>query len=281
MVKWLKMLAFAAACAVGTAGCGSKTNTEGAAIGSATADAGLDIAAEAGKAPSEVERYLMSQGAKITMTFPSESGLRAVVAERGQDRRLFYILPDGKHMVVGTIFDATGGDVTSNDMSRASIGAAAGGDATVAADSQLWERAGQTRYIAEGTGENVVYVIFDPNCPYCHKLWEVIRPAVASGRTQVRWIPAAILAASSKNLAAAIYESKDPARALGDLQSGKLTPVTVSVDVEKALDESLQLLRSTGYTGVPTVLYKNGSEVRVTMSALSNESLLNEIFRLK
>ncbi|MEJ2509073.1 MAG: hypothetical protein P8009_06285 [Gammaproteobacteria bacterium] len=29
----------------------------------------------------------------------------------------------------------------------------------------------QASWIAEGKGPHVVYVFFDPNCPYCHKLY--------------------------------------------------------------------------------------------------------------
>ena len=33
------------------------------------------------------------------------------------------------------------------------------------------KQAEQAKWIAEGQGKRVVYVIFDPNCPYCHKVF--------------------------------------------------------------------------------------------------------------
>ncbi len=69
-------------------------------------------------------------------------------------------------------------------------------------------------WIAEGTGRKVLYVIIDPNCPYCHKLWERLRGPVARGELQVRWIIVGYLTATSPGKAAAILQAEDPVEAL-------------------------------------------------------------------
>lgn len=212
------------------------------------------------------EQYLMKQGVKISQAFVSRSSLKAIVADNGSERRLFYVTPDGQSLISGMVFDLDGQNITSEDMARFNVRDVGGSQ--VLSDAQLdelWSRAGELQYISEGTGRPV-YVVFDPNCPYCHQLWRSLREVAASGNVEVRWIPVAILSESSKNLAAALYQSKSPLSALNELGLGSLTAVSV---VEKSaaasLARNLLLLRDTGYTGVPTLLWKEGDTVRVRM----------------
>lgn len=271
-------LTFVLAAAVALAGCSGAEATDKAPIAAAGAAPATAQAEGAGK-PSEAEQFLISQGATISAAFTSESGLKAVVADRGLDRRLFYITPDGKHVILGTVFDAKGGNVTSNDMSRASIrGDGAQKELDEAELAKLWEQAAGLDYIAEGEGDKVAYVIFDPQCPYCHKLWAKLRDVAAKGGTQVRWIPVAILSEDSKQFAAAIYQAKNSRDALTEMNNRTLTGVKVTEISADKLERNLQLLRATGYTGVPTVLYRDQGKVRATIQALSDDAIFEKAF---
>jgi thiol:disulfide interchange protein DsbG len=75
---------------------------------------------------------------------------------------------------------------------------------------QIW----QTSAATQGSGPRVVDVFFDPNCPYCHKLYDDLQPWVGKQGLQLRWIPVAVLAPSSEGKAAAMLQSADRARAL-------------------------------------------------------------------
>ncbi|CAJ4333239.1 Thiol:disulfide interchange protein DsbG precursor [Burkholderia pseudomallei] len=219
-------------------------------------------------ATSEAEAHLTASGARIVQTFSSVSGLKAIVAENGKDRRLFYASPDGKSLIVGTVFDAKGVNVTSTDLARA--GLVASGDAAPAPNalpgairelpSALWDRAAKLRWFEEGKGDNVMYVIFDPNCPYCRQLWSALRPAVQSGKARVRWLPVAILADSSKGLAAALYASKSPAESMQQLENHMLSPVAPSKETSLATAYNLLLLRDVGFTSVPTILFRRAGK---------------------
>lgn len=271
-------LTFVLAAAVALSGCsGAEATDKAAATGPAAAP--TTAQAEGAPAPTEAEQFLISQGATISAAFTSDSGLKAVVADRGLDRRLFYITPDGKHVILGTVFDAKGGNVTSNDMSRASIrGDGAQKELDEAALAKLWEQAGELDYITEGQGDKVAYVIFDPQCPYCHKLWEKLRDVVATGGTQVRWIPVAILSEDSNQFAAAIYQANNSRDALTEMNNRTLTGVKVTEKTAEKLERNLQLLRTSGYTGVPTVLYKDQGKVHATISVLSDEATFAKAF---
>lgn len=216
--------------------------------------------------PTEAEAYLVKKGVTIAQTFVSRSSLKAIVADNGSERRLFYVTPDGKSLISGMVFDLDGNNVTSEDLARFNVKDVGGSQVLSEAQlDDLWKRAGELKFIAEGKGRPV-YVVFDPNCPYCHQLWRSLREVADAGQVQVRWIPVGILAESSKNLAAALYQARSPVAALNDLGLGALTAApAIQKDTADALARNVLLLRDTGYTGVPTLLWKEGDKVRVRM----------------
>jgi len=223
-----------------------------------------------------VEQYLMSKGVKISAAFPSASGLKAIVADSGKERRLFYVTPDGKSLISGTVFDATGNSVTAVDMGRGGIDTAAATAPQVPGSQAkaLWDRAEQLSWISEGkAGAKTIYVLFDPNCPYCHRLWTTLRTAVNNGKIQVRWLPVAILKDDSKALGAAIYASKEPSKAMAQMVEHQLAPAPVSDAVNKRIAYNLLLLKDTGYTGVPTILYQQGGQYRVSMGVPNDREI--------
>ncbi len=81
------------------------------------------------------------------------------------------------------------------------------------ADAML-ARMSQTSAVTLGHGARVVDVFFDPNCPYCHELYEDLQPWVGRQGLRLRWIPVAVLAPSSEGKAAAILQAADPRQAL-------------------------------------------------------------------
>ena len=43
--------------------------------------------------PTEAEQYLLNQGVNISATFPSSTGMKAILADMGGQKRLFYVTP--------------------------------------------------------------------------------------------------------------------------------------------------------------------------------------------
>lgn len=221
-----------------------------------------------------VEKNLMAKGVQIVQTFPSSSGLKAIIADNGKEKRLFYVTPDGKSLIVGMVFDTNGENVTTADMSRAGVTDVGG--AKTLTDAQLesiWARAEKLNWIPEGTGKKAIYVLFDPNCPYCHRLWTSLRGAVAAGNVQIRWLPVAILKDSSKGLGAAIYAARNPSQVLSEMVNRQLQPAVVTDAANKKMAYNLLLLRDTGYTGVPTIIYRQNGKVRTAMGSPTDAEL--------
>ena len=129
----------------------------------------------------------------------------------------------------------------------------------------------QASWIAEGKGPHVAYVFFDPNCPYCHKLYEATRDEVKAGKLQLRWIPVGILLPTSHGKAVAMLGAKDPLKAfyknedgytMGD---GGIDEDLGTPEVEKKLSANEALLARTQLGAVPLMLFtsKDGEAVMI------------------
>ncbi|MBI3561212.1 MAG: thiol:disulfide interchange protein DsbG [Gammaproteobacteria bacterium] len=119
----------------------------------------------------------------------------------------------------------------------------------------------QATWITEGKSPHIIYIFFDPNCPFCHKLYESTRAWVKQGKAQLRWIPVGMLTPTSHGKAAAMLVAKDPLKAFyqneesyrqgGGIDEDFATPV-----VEKQLKANEALLARTGTGAVPTLLLR-------------------------
>jgi thiol:disulfide interchange protein DsbG len=76
---------------------------------------------------------------------------------------------------------------------------------------RLTQNLEQAKWIAAGSKSptRVVYVFTDPNCPYCHDLWQAMQTARAPD-VQIRYLLVAVINEESRGKDAAILESKDP-----------------------------------------------------------------------
>ncbi len=81
--------------------------------------------------------------------------------------------------------------------------------------AELLQRLAQARWIASAakSGERIVYVFTDPNCPYCNDLWSAMQKRSPPG-VQVRYLLVAVIDADSHARDAAILEAPNPAAAL-------------------------------------------------------------------
>ena len=144
-------------------------------------------------------------------------------------------------------------------------GATHGGAPTPAEQARtekVMARFAAAHWIAEGTGKRILYVFMDPNCPYCHKLFDELQPQIASRHLQVRYIVVGYLTATSQGKAAAILTAKDPLKALeynernfgrhGDL--GGIDEILPSARIIGELEKNYRLLRATGANGVPAMV---------------------------
>jgi protein-disulfide isomerase len=82
-----------------------------------------------------------------------------------------------------------------------------------AADYQYVQK---TYWIEQGdpTAPQKMYVVIDPNCIFCHELFNELQPLITDKKVCVRWIIIGAIRPSSPDRAQAIFTAKDPLAAL-------------------------------------------------------------------
>lgn len=119
--------------------------------------------------------------------------------------------------------------------------------------------------MTEGTGTRTLYILFDPNCPSCHKLFVELRPYIRQGTLTIHWIPAGILTPSSPGKAAALLQSKHPLQAFyrseenwnfGGMRGGDIPPLNdPNAKTRHALKINDDILAAYGLDGVPVTVF--------------------------
>ncbi|WP_145960570.1 thioredoxin fold domain-containing protein [Acidiferrobacter sp. SPIII_3] len=140
--------------------------------------------------------------------------------------------------------------------------AAGGAQARPADNTRLWTFVRHTTTIREGRHHVRLYVFFDPNCPYCHDLYEALQPIIRSQGLGVRFVPVGILALSSYGKAAALLEASRPQAAMARMEAGfhggrgAIRPRRATAPVARALLYNVRLFEAAGAQGVPFLVYK-------------------------
>lgn len=241
---------------------------------------GLSVSVFASRSASDAERSAIPVGVTklasdagvqiAEASIPAPDGMKGWAAFKGQQPLAFYSTNDGKYVIAGTLFDAKG-----NDLTRAPLLKAVG---PMLSDG-LWGRLANSHWIGEGNpdAKRILYVVTDPNCPYCSRLWRDTQPWVRAGTVQVRNIVVGILTPTSYGKAAALLAASNPEQAFHDHQAAQfevnksnapgrmkslngsgITPLT-SVDskLKQKLAANQQLMADLGVNATPALFWKD------------------------
>lgn len=231
----------------------------------------LAACAQAQDYPAPIQA-LASKGVAIKGTLPAPAGFKGYVGDfRGQPIPV-YLLPDGKHVAVGTLFDASGNDLTQAPLQTATA---------PALDASLWADLGKATWVAEGATQpkRIVYVFTDTECPYCNKLWKATQPLLANGNVQVRHIIVAVIAPKSVNRAATILDAPDQKAVLHQHENsfGHSTvqpTANVPAAIMKQIGANEQLMHKLGIQGTPATIYKDAAgKIHMAQGMLPDDQL--------
>jgi thiol:disulfide interchange protein DsbG len=203
---------------------------------------------------------------KIEKSFDVSKGLTGHVLQATSDpnqETIAFIDKKAKHLFIGSLIDQKGENLTQEYTDKY---------ITVKKAKRALSDIRTAHFIADGSesAPHKTYVFMDPNCSYCHLLYNEILPFVKKGTLEVRWIPVAIrpqsegkaariLHADPKNAVALI--AKDEANFSMQTEQGSLTPLKKSKDkaVLKAFTDlaANNKLFSANFNGTPVILFKN------------------------
>lgn len=221
-------------------------------------------------------RALAGKGIAITATLPAPAGFKGFVGSYQGGKLPIYLLPDGKHVVVGTLFDENGNNLTEAPLQEAS---------KLPLTEATWNELAKSTWIAEGSvkPKRIVYVFTDTECPYCHKLWLATQPLLAGGDVQVRNVMVAVIAPQSLYRAAAVLDSSDPLATLrrheNSFGHSSVAPAkTVTAATAKHVAANIALMEALNIHGTPAVVYKDSTGQVRMLSGMPTDDRMKIIF---
>lgn len=215
--------------------------------------------------PANLINQITHGNAVILNQFNAVGNLQGFVIQSSHDSNQSIIYADnqGRYVVFGTLIGADGHNISEQNFQQY----IAPQSANVA-----FSYIGSTAWIQQGsnTAPHQMYVIFDPNCIFCHRLYEALQPFIQKGQLAVRWLPVAFLKASSTGKAYALLSSPKPLDMLEQneknfneaTEDGGIPPLnTPSAAVQQQLQNNMAFLTEAQITAAPALLYKtnNGS----------------------
>lgn len=221
---------------------------------------------------------LEAQGAQISKPFQAQASLTAYTLRVDGRELMAYVMPDNKHILIGSLIDENGNNLTLAYLQK---------QRPPIVGNDIWKKLAGATWLAVGAEKpkRIVYSFTDPNCPYCHEFWEAAKPFYEAG-LQVRYIPVAILAPTSMTKAAAILDADDPVAAL-TLHEENRSSGGIEVDAEPSpearskLERNNKLMQELGAHATPATMYLDPEEeVQVTVGLPPTELLEEKIFRL-
>lgn len=136
-------------------------------------------------------------------------------------------------------------------------------------------------WFEEGTGQQVVYVFYEPNCGYCHRLYKLLRNHLTDLR--IRWVPMAFLSNESAPVAAYMLASDNPNEYLAKVNEAKEKnqplpePGPYAKDHLDKLELNSTVMRQFGIQGTPAVVYEKDGKTSLIKGVPSMENLADMI----
>lgn len=205
-------------------------------------------------AASVVQQALAAEGLVINGSLDAPAGYRGYLANyRGQELPV-YALPDGRHVMIGTLFDVNGENLTAQAMAQA---------ASNSFGEAQWRQLESSAWVTEGNpkAQRIVYAFVDTRCPYCRQFWQQSQPWLTKGGVQIRNILVGVIAPESLPEAAAILAARDPARAWNRNEQNFNAPAAPAGNPSAAatakVKSNTDLMRQLGFMGTPAIVWKD------------------------
>lgn len=231
----------------------------------------LGVAEELPAAVKAVE----ARGAEIVGSFDAPGGLKGYAARFNGQGVSLYLTPDGEHVLVGTLVNAQGEDLSRPQLEQLVY---------EPMGKEMWQRLEDSTWIADGSADapRIVYMFSDPNCPFCNMFWEQARPWVEAGDVQVRHVMVGMLRPDSAGKSAALLAADNPEQALNEHEAaGKASTLKAMKNIPADLDEQLQanlaLMGEMGASATPAIYFMDENNRLQQQQGAPQPDTLNKI----
>lgn len=275
----------------------------------------------ASEPPKELRSKIEAIGNVKEVQETSSKGMYAWLLEKNGKTLVLYNTPDNKHFIKGTIYDLDSKKIVSDKHALASLKFASKdfrekvliGKTTPTAKAETtsiqndafsigfmnlkWNKKEVPEALTlidslagarEGKGlpQDTLYIFYDPNCVWCHRTYDGLRPYVAKGYT-IKWLPTVARGKTPQSLALASAPLQNP-KLLGvsfnkESAAKVITPTPAN---EKAVDTNLQFLMAyfkkvmpEQRTSVPLALFLDKTTGKIThLQGLPDKPVIEVLF---
>jgi thiol:disulfide interchange protein DsbG len=229
----------------------------------------------------------------VEKQFKATDGLTGFVLKAKQQpsqQMIFYTNKKGSLLFIGNLINADGKNLTEAYTNQYILAPKA---------AKAWAQVSTLNYVAQGSNKapHKTYVFWDPNCSYCHLLYQELQPLVVSGKLQVRWVPVAIRPNSKGKTARILHDAgkgalkdmaADEAHFNMSKEQGSLKPLaqSKSKDVTAAFAKTAANTKmfTDNFVGTPVILFMNtdgkakvipgfiqGAQLQATVSSMASK----------
>jgi thiol:disulfide interchange protein DsbG len=142
----------------------------------------------------------------ITNEFQAANGWQGFVIQtkKQNSQAIVYVDPTNQYLFSGALLNAQGQNLTQQYTDEYINKVIAKG---------AYQSIAGTHWFSEGSDQapHKIYVIIDPNCIYCHMIYQSLEPYIAKNQLQVRWVPVGLVKISSPGKAAHLLSLKSNA----------------------------------------------------------------------
>lgn len=116
----------------------------------------------------------------------------------------------------------------------------------------------------------VLYMVADPNCPWCKQTWPMLKPLIDAGKLHVRLIPIGLVNKEKQSFAKAValFNAENPQEAWQKTMSGEIEPAKVyRIDAPDELDKRLsEETKKAEASGAP-LNFADKAKIRQTLTS--------------
>ncbi len=216
-------------------------------------------------------------------------GLRGLYLRNGPEFQVLYVTPDGKATIAGVMWDATGKNLTREQVSKIdgaipTMVVEKDGSKTLAAEAKADVLLG-VEHASFGLYGNPaaprLWMIIDPYCSFSVRAFDELKPFVAAGRIQLAVVPIAILDYETKGQSTPAAEAlltQDPAHVVEgwEHQNFRLQP---SAEAPALLQKNNQIAEAIGLKGTPTLVWRKADGTAGEIDGIPKnwEALIEEV----
>ena len=209
---------------------------------------------------------LMTLAAGQVKELGETHGLRGLYLRNGQEFQVLYATPDGRATIAGVMWDATGKNLTREQVSKidgaiptvvVDKDGAKSVEAVARADALLGVERAAFGLIGDPAAPRL-WMIVDPFCSYSVRAFDALKPYVTAGRIQVAVVPISILDYEDNGQSTRSAESllSQPPSKMAEAWDHQNFRLAASPEAPARLENNNRIADAIGLRGTPTLIWR-------------------------